>query len=55
MPPTPLVNLPKFPKLDFGLCIGPLAGGALWIALPALEGRIPCPCLGPSDSKEDSL
>lgn len=25
-PPTPLVSLPKFPKLDLGLCNGPFAG-----------------------------
>lgn len=55
LPPTPLVNLPRLPKLDFGLCIGPLGGGALCTALPALEGRIPCPCFGPSDSSDDSL
>lgn len=37
-PPTPPVNLPKLPRLDFGLCTGALGGGGRCTVLPALEG-----------------
>ena len=40
-PPTPPVSLPKFPRPDLGLGVGPPAGG-LCVLLPALEGRNEC-------------
>ena len=38
LPATPPANLPRFPRLDFGLCKGPLGGTGLCEALPALDG-----------------
>ncbi len=42
LPATPPANLPRFPRLDFGLCKGPLGGSIPRVALPALEGLKPC-------------
>ena len=42
LPATPPANLPRFPRLDFGLCKGPLEGAALCVALPALDGLNAC-------------
>lgn len=41
-PATPPANLPKFPRLDLGLCKGPPGGGILCVTLPALDGLRPC-------------
>ena len=39
--PAP-ANLPRFPRLDFGLCKGPLGGPDLCEALPSLDGLKAC-------------
>ena len=47
-PATPPANLPKFPRLDLGLCKGPPGGGTRCVTLPALDGLNPC--FGTSDN-----